>query len=281
MYDFCAVMYFISRGIYGLQVKNNHKRKNMKNTLITLIAVTAGVATAGTDLTYWAENTGGDLLKIDTQYNSMPYLGNAAANARVGPDVIDVLTSVGSKTYTLHFKDSADAVHFAVNDALYFDQIYSTGTIKKYTIDFGAEGALTAATKSDVNWGGAIQFSQNAEVVFNVAVSAEQLRGVDGGEIFHRTIIASTDTKANGLWNVVDNFTLMAVGLEGYNNVGLIESVDKLEAGQYGWLKGVSGDENSGSCDSVIFAFRAVPEPTTATLSLLALVGLAARRRRK
>lgn len=104
MYDFCAVMYFISRGIYGLQVKNNHKRKNTKNTLITFIAVTAGVATAGTDLTYWAENTGGDLLKIDTQYNSMPYLGNAAANGRVGPDVIDVLTSVGSKTYTLHLK---------------------------------------------------------------------------------------------------------------------------------------------------------------------------------
>ena len=58
----------------------------------------------------------------------------------------------------------------------------------------------------------------------------------------------------------------------GYTNVGYITSADKLEKGQYGLVY-----TNSG----MTLAAAAIPEPTTATLSLLALAGLAARRRRR
>lgn len=52
-----------------------------------------------------------------------------------------------------------------------------------------------------------------------------------------------------------------------------VDSAEALKEGQYTYLV-IGGDK-------ITFAARAIPEPATATLSLLALAGLAARRRRK
>lgn len=250
----------------------------MKKTLIALMAL-AGVAAAGTDLVYWAQSTGGDLLKIDEENGNMPYLGKADGGSRAGTDVIDSLTNVGDKTYTLHFRDNDVNVHFAVNEALYFDQIYTSATtITSYTIDFGAEGSITAGTNFD-GWGGAIRFRQGASVTLNVAAGElNSLLGVKGeAGLYTRDLIITPATSANGvngMWNVTDKLKVNLTGAIGYDyEFAKVDSIDQLQEGQYTYI--VSGG------DKITFAARAVPEPTTATLSLLALAGLAVRRRRK
>ena len=84
-------------------------------------------------------------------------------------------------------------------------------------------------------------------------------------------------TLTAGVLNMTVNSTTVTLGnikgLDdlGYSNVGLITSVDELEVGEYGLLYSTSGFQLAG---------KIIPEPATATLSLLALAGLAARRRR-
>ena len=238
----------------------------------------AGVATAATELTYWGENNNKDLTTIDG--SNLPYIGNGGS--RASSTILEAITTVGNTDYSLNFKDeNNEPVSFIVNDALYFNQIYTTGSVTSYTITFGANGSLTAATHADANWGGAIKFTQGSSVTLNIVVSEEQLASTAAGEVFTRTVINSTDTKSNAMWNVTDKLTVNATGLNGYKNVGLVDDVTTLLAGQYGYMKVLSGDENSGAADGISLVFKAIPEPTTATLSLLALAGLAARRRRK
>ncbi len=247
----------------------------MKKTLITLLAL-AGVAAAATDLTYLGGNNNKDLTSIED--SNFPYLG--LGNTYANSNILESITTVGNKDYNLTFDDTG-AVSFIVNESLYFNQIYTTGAVTSYTITFGANGSLNAATKKDQTWGGSIQFTQNATVTLNIGVSEEQLANTTAGEIFKRTVINSTDTLKNAIWNVTDKLTVNAIGLNGYENVGLVADVTTLQAGQYGYMKVLSGDENSGGADGISLVFKAIPEPTTATLSLLALAGLAARRRRK
>ena len=55
-------------------------------------------------------------------------------------------------------------------------------------------------------------------------------------------------------------------------------TIAKLEATAENYRKYLLGSDKNGVYVQYV---KAIPEPTTATLSLLALVGLAARRRRK
>lgn len=247
----------------------------MKKTIITLLAL-AGVAAAATELTYWGEDNNKDITTISGF--SFPYLGNG--NSHASSDIHTAITTVGNTDYNLNFKDeNNEPVSFIVNEALYFNQIYSTGTVTSYTITFGENGSLNAATAYN-SWGGAIRFSQGAVVALTVGVSEAQLASTAAGEVFTRTVINSTDTASNAMWNVTDKLTVTATGLDGYLNVGLVDDITTLQAGEYGYMKVLSEDENQGAADGISLVFRAIPEPSTATLSLLALAGLAARRRR-
>ena len=81
-------------------------------------------------------------------------------------------------------------------------------------------------------------------------------------------------------------YTLVNVGGNSNQSVslysGLDTSVAALETVTYnGNMNGGNADTTMGSLVNSQYAVPAVPEPTTATLSLLALAGLAARRRRK
>ena len=71
----------------------------------------------------------------------------------------------------------------------------------------------------------------------------------------------------------------------GLKNVGFIASEEELEVGQVGLIARdiiIEEREFVGMAVSVVgYNGSAVPEPATGTLSLLALAGLAARRRRK
>ena len=85
-------------------------------------------------------------------------------------------------------------------------------------------------------------------------------------------------TLTGGVKNMTVDATTVSLGdisalnALGYTNKGLITSADQLADGEYGLLYSSAGFQLAG---------RVIPEPATATLSLLALAGLAARRRRK
>ena len=248
--------------------------KSMKKhiTIAVLLALGASFANAATELTYWGEDNNKDLCTIEG--TALPYLG--LGNARAPEDVLVSIKSEGNTDYSLNFKDeNQEPVSFIVNDALYFDQIYTSGNVTSYSITFGAEGSLTAATKYD-QWGGAIRFTQGAKVEISAVVSEAQQVDLAVGDVFTRTLIASTDTTHNGLWNVTDYLTFEVTGLDGdYTNVGKVSDISQLRAGEYGYM--VDGG------DSVSLVFSKIPEPSAfgllAGLGALALV--ASRRRRK
>ena len=260
----------------------------MKKTLITLLALSS-VSMGATQLKYWGENNNKDLCTVGV--NGLPYLGQG--NSRAPESVLDSIKTKDNTDYNLDFTDQKNkaSVSFIVNDALYFNQILSSGSVGSYAITFGANGSLTAATKYN-DWGGAIRFTEGATVTLTAAVSEEQLNSaIASGKVYERTLISSTDTTSNAMWNVTNNLTVTATGLDGYTYVGYVKDTTTLQKGQYGYTKLLSDDENQGAADGIALVFKAaapvepptpaVPEPTTATLSLLALAGLAARRRRK
>ncbi len=220
------------------------------------LAIGAVCSNAAEVLNYSSENTGADLL-----FN-------------LSDEVSTALTTPGSEDYSLNFKDTATEVHFAVNDNLYFYQIYSEGSIGSYTIDFGENGSITASTNYD-KWGGAIRFTYGAKVTFNVTVSSEQL---SASSLYTRALMSTPETEANGVngtWNVTDNLTVNVTGLDGYENKGKIDDASVLAKGEYGYI--VSNG------DVISLAVATIPEPSAfgmlAGLGALALV--ASRRRRK
>lgn len=95
------------------------------------------------------------------------------------------------------------------------------------------------------------------------ALQTTNLISLTGGGVRNMTVDATTVTLG-------DISALKAIG---YTNKGLITSSEQLAAGEYGLLY--------SSSTGFQLAGRVIPEPATATLSLLALCGLAARRRRK
>lgn len=190
---------------------------------------------------------------------------------------LNSITTYGNADFNLTFNTVSYTV--TIGSVLNFNRV--TGTVKSTSVwNFGSNGAIVCANRKN-NWGGAFEFVQDSTFTFNVDVTDEQLAGVSNGELYKRNLMQSLDETGNGIWNVTNDLELNATGLVGYENVGLITDVNQLQNGQYGFvvLNPASNDQFAG--DGISFVFRAIPEPTTATLSFLALAGLAARRRRK
>ena len=98
------------------------------------------------------------------------------------------------------------------------------------------------------------------------------------GSVVTRTLLYADGNY--GVWNfdTAKEKTITIAGLESYTSKNLITSVDDLEANEYGFISTTKKGENGPG--SVYLVAKAIPEPATATLSLLALAGLCARRRR-
>ena len=243
----------------------------MKKTLIALMAL-AGMASAANELIYWGGNNGQDLLTIEDGYT--PYLSTNGSSRAPG-SIIDTLKLEGDTTYDLTFASKKDSnvrtPSFALNDAIYLNSLtVGDENPTSFTIDFGTAGSITTAQN--------INFGQNIQhFTLSASMTDEQLIALEAGEIVTRTLM--TGNANYGIWNFGDKGTknVLINNLEGYTYVGAVKSADVLEAGQYGYIY-----SDSASVDSVALVVKglSIPEPTTATLSLLALAGLAARRRR-
>ena len=166
------------------------------------------------------------------------------------------------------------------------------------------EGALSATDTTDVlalYWGTfstgdyyangiTLTWSSDSEVSLYIGDGA--MASVAGGD---EGANITENTSFNGLRGATfgtklsmgETYTLVNVGGDGNQTVSLYSGVSAngvaLETVNYnGNMNGGNADTTMRSVVNAQYGYTpAVPEPTTATLSLLALAGLAARRRRK
>lgn len=248
----------------------------MKKTIVTLL-VASSVALGATDLTYWGGDRGADLLTITG--GNTDYL-TANGSTRAEGSVVAELKTVGSTAYNLVFSPTGDSgvynPSFALNDAIYLNSLtIGASQPTSYTIAFGTNGSITTA--QNINFGTAV-----TAFTFSASMTDAQLAELATGSVVTRDLLTGT---ANwGIWNYGDRgtktFTVDNVG-DGYAYVGEVTDVAAMAEGTYGYVY-----TDTTSTDKVTLVVKgiaapAVPEPTTVTLSLLALAGLAARRRRK
>lgn len=243
----------------------------MKKSILALMAL-AGMASAATDLIYWGGANGEDLLTISGGYT--PYL--AQDSHRANGSVVTALTTENNADYNLVFNPSQDSnvatPSFKLNQAIYLNQLNVAGDTlpTSFTIDFGTAGSIT--TSSNINFGQSV-----TSITLSASLTEAQLAALAAGEVVTRTLM--TGKGNSGIWNFGDSHiskTFIIDNLEGYRYVGKVTSAEQLQFGQYGFIY----NDTAYGPDSIQLVVQA-PEPTTATLSLLALAGLAARRRRQ
>lgn len=295
----------------------------MKKTFITLL-LASSVASAATSLTYWAGNTGNDILTVSG--SNMPYLGNG--NQRASKSVGEAIKTAGNTDYTLNFNvTDRDANSFAVNDAMYLNQITTTTATTSYSLSiaFGANGSITCG--GSINLGSHVAgrtkdgVFKDGVLTLSATLSDAEVAALAAGDDVSRTLI-TTDHFTNTVFSkLADNTTLTLTGTDATyggvilgvknssgkiayyaandvqtNGTGVNGATQwvranpaaeelKLEDGKSYIVIGIDESISNGttgysSMKRVSYLVKAVPEPTTATLSLLALAGLCARRRR-
>lgn len=188
--------------------------------------------------------------------------------------VVNAITTVDNTEYNLQM--TAGVVSYNVNDDLYVNSFIASGK-STITLNFGTEGSITA--------GYYMNFGQGSTTKWSVSLADNALSGLGHGELYERTLL-TVDGNYYGIWNVGSDeyntkFTNASFsdifGLGGYTNVGIInnDSVGNLQAGEYALVF-----KEGGHQDSLRLVVVAVPEPAVAAMSLLALAGMAVRRRR-
>ena len=211
----------------------------------------------------------------------------------------------GSVT-TLNAKAGAT---FAVDGSLRVASLNASGT-GTATVDFGTSGHINNGTGT-VDQKLAMSIAQGTALTFSVTLSDAEITSLADGTAVSRTFI-TTDFISGVSGEAMGAITLDVQGVQGYANGGTLFSVFSdgnhtyynwndvtfTSGANNAWYATVkdgavaatlnantsylvfSGTAASGASIKYV-SYLVVPEPTTATLSLLALAGLAARRRRK
>lgn len=224
----------------------------MKKTIITLLAF-AGVAMAAQKVSV---TPGGDIL------------------SGLDDGIINSITTPGNTDYDLEMP--MGDVSYWVDEDLYVNSFLAAGK-SSISLYFGKNGSITA--------GHYMNFYSQSTTEWNVELADDALVGLDYGALYERVLLTATGDYY-GIWNVGSNddntkFAYASFNdipeLSGYTNAGIMNNnqIATLEAGQYALVF-----TEGGNTDSLKLVVVAVPEPTSAMLSLLAFAGLAARRRR-
>lgn len=263
----------------------------MKKTLI-LLSACAPMLHAAEDLSYFGGAYGKDLLTYASWYGGcLEYLldnSDDGYEAYYHP-TYDRLTTEGNTNYNIVFChpyasiNATDTPNFTLMQAIYLNHIrtHAGGGITAVTINMDHSGSITAGDTVDFG-------SDLTTLTLMATLSDAQIAQLSNGEVITRTLLAAGNGILNYNDSVATNLTLS--GVEGYNFVGQVMSADQLKEGEYGYVYSDTESADSismvvkgknGSAEAPDFGDGNVPEPTTATLSLMALAALAARRRRK
>ena len=239
----------------------------MKQTLITFLAL-AGVASASTVITF-----GG----IDASY---PFVTDAHAIHDTGSGYSATLsdgnkftvTNTGGKFWSTSVNGSING-SWKNTDAL--NDLNTTLGVSYTAADFSAGSQMYAIAAGDSGSGSILTFTFADEVIGNtitmyamVTARTGDLTGFTVSGINNQTVTYATN---NGT-----GFSDTAAFSTGARALTMIKITGEITDASL--ILTPAAGQKSGF-QSV--AYQIVPEPTTATLSLLALAGLAARRRRR
>ena len=275
----------------------------MKKTIIALMAL--------------ASYAGATSITLDASYYKSQIEGGAACYVYVWDDSQtsgaindgkkwDYLAGTGDKTlnnnsanwtpgvkntafigYTFAMKDGKQVMS-STSTAITVTDVFSNGTwIQPHSLYLGSN-VTVSFTSAGV-------FGQNTTRYYNFGdfsgssvISLSQLHVQRGATInfsgdvvmtddtFSYTMLTSTSLmQMNGTWNAAGVTVVDKMG----ERLVYTTDADKIGTAGYYWVE-TKLDSVTG-VSSVMLKAKSVPEPTTATLSLLALCGLAARRRRK
>ncbi|MGN0868130.1 MAG: hypothetical protein ACI4O9_01230 [Akkermansia sp.] len=275
----------------------------MKKTLFICAAVLSSVCAYAADTLTAEVTSGGDLLHVSdygyfwnlqdkTGVTRPEGTGNAWAGVPKGSgttyqsagSVYQKLTTQGNTDYDLSL--GGTSVNFTLSTDVYFNQLSAVSGLTSTTIKF-AGGTLTTS--------GSMNFGSSAITLDVSAITAE-------GDTFRTTLLSSDritgfNTEFNKLTLSGGRMDYKGVLFYNCNTKTYYSSKDiSLSGGYYGVTedaKAVTIDKSawgsylvaditadSGASIKSLSYLTVAPEPTTATLSLLALAGLAARRRR-
>ena len=275
----------------------------MKNTLLLTAAASATLSAFATDTLTAEVTSGGDLLHVseygyfwnlqDTTGVTRPEgTGNAWAGVPKNSgstyqsegSVYQKLTTQGNTDYNLRL--GGESVDFTLSSDVYINQLSTVSGLTSTIIRFDG-GTLTSS--------GSMGFGSSTITLDVSAIAAE-------GDIFRTTLLSSD--RIFGFGTKFDNLTLSGGSMDYkgvlfynrnakkyYNSAdisisngyyGVKDGATAVTIDQSAWGSYLVADitANSGASIKSLSYLTVVPEPATATLSLLALAGLAARRRR-
>lgn len=254
-----------------------------KKLLVALFFGLALSSSAVTHLTVSSTDVNNDLLAVYGGEHFADYL-KVTGDART---VDDIMTAVTTPTLTtnngiqLDFDSAQDSIAFSVNEALYFQGVNVNGSAswgepQTLTINFGESGSIYSRWQFTV--GQNVKEENGGSMNLVAALSTADALTLAGAGSFTRTLMAVSDETSSSnyhvFWNVSDanaSITVASLDAAGYKAVRGYTTLDALNDGEYALA--YTGKQ-------VNLIVKAIPEPATATLSLLALAGLAARRKR-
>lgn len=289
----------------SLPVVFDYRLSFMKKTFFTILLLTASLAGAAQNINYTGNGTSDLLSTSDWGYfwnikntagSDLQYAGNPALKGTfnngnpfnpadaddIDGGVYQALTTVGNRDYSLIFSGTECAL--TLNSAIYLDKVDVSGSLPTgYHINLGTEGMITTA--QEMNFGASTQFIELEVELSDANVS---LLLESGPVVYSRALLEAKSR--SGIWNAGSNnyqpgkFDRISLTLSGADALNLTEhenlfisSIDELGEGEYALLY----DGSTNAANKLTLVVKAqTPEPATATLSLLALAGLAARRKR-
>lgn len=265
----------------------------MRKTLIVLMAL-AGFTYGDQNLTINSSTTG-NYDQLNGNGNTVTHITvtESATINRIDGSSINNLTTItldiaANATFTvtgtakLPFNNTSDKTYhttITLGDnstfdvgTLYLGSQNSTHTnITQYsTINFGSDASITADTISTVApAGGESYLTLTAD--FDTQTLTELADTLQYGTTHSRTLITTTNGLQNYDTDYVSLTDLTELEVLGYQNVGVVSSMDNLGIGQYGILY---------ANNTISMVAKTIPEPSTSILTLLALSGLTLIRRR-
>ena len=278
----------------------------MKKTIITLLALSSVASATYTwnadagnytyedwctqgnwkDYSTWVDGKGPNGLGSD-MYGEDISISNASVFTGVQFEAwqLNLTLTGGAQILDATFKNMSGGGSITIGTGSKFVASQTGGNLNNgamiYTV--ADAGALTLTYKHNGNANGGNEFHLGENGSVNLSCSAANSQTIGGNNIFTATLVSSAQGGLDS--RVLANITNLTLSNLSYTFEGWTASDEAITEENYMDHIGEYYVANVDNKLTMYFASApstpSVPEPTTATLSLLALAGLCARRRRK